>query len=220
MTTVFFIRHGVTQWNKSLKYQGQTDIDLSEEGLAQAEKVAARLSKEPFSAIYSSDLRRASVTADIIGTYHSMPVNLVPGFREISFGKWEGLTYDEIKASWPNEIDNFFNLASQVKIPDGESFIDLKRRSEASLQQILHDHPDQCVAVVSHGGVIRTMLCAALNIDLDLIWSFRQENTAVSIVEYTENFNVIRLMNDAHHLYSGSAIDQAPRPTYNVNRRF
>jgi alpha-ribazole phosphatase len=220
MTTIFFIRHGVTLWNKSLRYQGQSDIELSEEGLMQADKVAQRLAVEPFSAVYSSDLRRAVDTAQKIAAFHSLPVIELPGFREISFGRWEGLTYDQIKSQWPNDIDMFFNLAGQVQIPGGESFHDLHRRSEEALQQILRDHPDQCVAVVSHGGVIRTMLCAALKIDLNLIWSFRQDNTAVSIVEYTEDYNVIRLVNDAHHLYPASPIDPAPRPTYNVNRRF
>ena len=78
MITIFFIRHGQTLWNKELKYQGHSDIELSEEGLRQAEQVAARLRHEPFSAIYSSDLSRAVVTAKKVASYHSLPITVMP----------------------------------------------------------------------------------------------------------------------------------------------
>ena len=134
MTTIFFIRHGQTLWNKELKYQGHSDIALSAEGLQQAERVARRLRREPFTAIYSSDLSRALVTAEKVAEHHSLPVVTMPEFREVGFGEWEGLKYDQIYAGWSAEIDKFFRFPSQVEIPGGESFHDVQDRTNRGLE--------------------------------------------------------------------------------------
>ena len=220
MTTIFFIRHGQTEWNKTLRYQGHSDIELTAEGLHQAELVANRLAKEPFSAIYSSDLVRARVTADTIAKKHGLPVTVTPDFREVMFGAWEGLRYNQIYDGWPTAMDDFFQKPGQVKIPDGETFHAVKQRTDKALAEIRSKHDGQCVAVVTHGGAIRTMLCSALGISLDLLWCFRQDNTAVNIVEYEEKYNILRLINDANHLYDFSSLDPARLPSYNINKRF
>lgn len=220
MTTVFFIRHGQTEWNKALRYQGHSDIALTDEGLRQAELVAARLAHEPFSAIYSSDLSRARITAEMVAQKHGLSVETMPDFREVKFGKWEGLYYNQIHDGWPAEMDKFFLQPGQVMIPDGETFHEVKTRTDRALAKIKARHDGQCVAVVTHGGAIRTMLCSALGISLDLLWCFRQDNTAVNIVEYESKYNILRLVNDANHLYDFSSLDPARLPTYNINRRF
>ena len=220
MTTVFFIRHGQTEWNKALRYQGHSDIALTEEGLKQAELVAGRLAHEPFSAIYSSDLSRARITAERIAEKHGLPVTITPDFREVGFGDWEGLRYNQINDGWPDDMDKFFRQPGQVSIPGGETFHAVQERTNKALDKIRARHDGQCVAVVTHGGAIRTMLCSALGISLDLLWSFRQDNTAVNIVEYEAKYNILRLVNDANHLYDFSSLDPARLPAYNINRRF
>ena len=140
MTTIFFIRHGQTLWNKELKYQGHSDIALSAEGLQQAERVARRLRREPFAAIYSSDLSRAVVTAEKVAEHHSLPVVTMPEFREVGFGEWEGLKYDQIYAGWSAEIDKFFRYPSQVNIPGGETFHAVKDRTDRGLKQLRERH--------------------------------------------------------------------------------
>ena len=220
MTTIFFIRHGQTEWNKALRYQGHSDIALTAEGIQQAKWVARRLEKEPFAAIYSSDLSRARITAETIAEKHGLPVVTTPDFREVMFGKWEGLHYNEIYGGWPEEIDNFFRYPGKVQIPDGESFHSVKQRTDRALAEICSKHDRECVAIVTHGGAIRTMLCSALGISLDLLWCFRQDNTAVNIVEYEERYNILRLVNDANHLYDFASIDPTRLPSYNINKRF
>jgi len=220
MTTIFFIRHGQTSWNKELKYQGHSDIELSEEGREQAEQVALRLRKEPFSAIYSSDLTRALVTAEKVAAPHSLPVVVMPEFREVGFGEWEGLKYDQIYAGWSAEIENFFRFPSRVRIPGGESFHDVQKRTNEGLEILRRRHVGQCIAIVTHGGAIRTMLCSALNIHLDSLWSFRQDNTAVNIVEYEERHTILRLVNDVNHLYDWESLDPERLPAYNINKIF
>jgi alpha-ribazole phosphatase len=220
MTTIFFIRHGQTRWNKEFKYQGHSDTELSAEGLEQAERVALRLKREPFAAIYSSDLSRAIVTAEKVAGYHSLPVVPMPDFREVGFGEWEGLKYDQIYASWSAEIELFFRSPSKVEIPGGESFGAVKQRTDRALDLLRKRHDGECIAVVTHGGAIRTILCSALGIDLDALWSFRQDNTAVNIVEYEDRHNIIRLVNDVNHIYDWESLDPVRLPAYNINKRF
>ena len=220
MTTIFFIRHGQTLWNKELKYQGHSDIALSAEGLQQAERVARRLRREPFTAIYSSDLSRAFITAEKVAEHHSLPVVAMPEFREVGFGEWEGLKYDQIYAGWSAEIDKFFRYPSQVEIPGGETFHAVKERTDRGLKQLCERHDGECIAVVTHGGAIRTILCSALGIPLDALWSFRQDNTAVNIVEYEERHNIIRLVNDVNHIYDWESLDPERLPAYNINKKF
>ena len=220
MTTIFFIRHGQTLWNKNLKYQGHSDIELSAEGMRQAEQVAFRLRREPFTAVYSSDLKRAFFTAEKVAAQHSLTVEAMPEFREVGFGEWEGLKYEQIYAGWSAEIEKFFRAPSQVAIPGGENFLDVQKRTDRAIRLLRQRHEGECIAVVTHGGAIRTILCSALGIHLDNLWSFRQDNTAVNIVEYEERQNMLRLVNDVNHLYDYDSLDPKCLPAYNINKKF
>lgn len=194
------IRHGETIWNKELKYQGHTDIELSEEGLKQAEAVAARFLDEKIEAVYSSDLSRAFITAKAIADKHHLPVCKVPSLREIKFGDWEGLTYRAINDRWPEEMSRLYTHASEVVVPGGESFSQLKERASDAIDQLVQKHSDETFVVVAHGGTIRAILCAILGVPLDNVWNFRQDNTAVNIIEYYEGRAIVGLINDSHHL--------------------
>ncbi|MGL5515099.1 MAG: histidine phosphatase family protein, partial [Sporomusa sp.] len=96
MTKLIIVRHGQTLWNLEKKYQGHSDIALSDEGLVQAAAVAERLAAEKIDTVYASDLSRAFKTAEGIAAKHELTVNIVPELREIKFGDWEGLCYEQI----------------------------------------------------------------------------------------------------------------------------
>lgn len=200
MTKVILVRHGQTTWNLELKYQGHTDIALTDLGLAQAEQAAERLTQEKVAAIYASDLTRAYRTAEIIATRHNLPVVAMSELREIKFGEWEGLTYDAISEHWPNRMKKLFTHPDEVEIPGGETFRELKERAEKAIAALVARHPDETIIVVSHGGTIRTILCAALNIHLNYVWNIRQDNTAVNIIDYYKERTIVSLVNDTHHL--------------------
>lgn len=200
MTKIIFIRHGETYWNLELKYQGHTDIELTPKGIEQAKKVAARLAGEKIDAVYASDLRRAFKTAEYIADVHQLPVIAVPKLREINFGDWEGLMYDSICDQWPDVMDKFYTLTDEVQIPGGETFRELKQRAEEAVAEIVKNHPDQTVVVVTHGGTIRTIICAALNIHLNYLWNIRQDNTAVNIINYFGDRTIVDLINSTYHL--------------------
>lgn len=200
MTRVFLIRHGQSVWNKEMKYQGHSDIALTEEGIRQAHCVANRLSGENIAAVYASDLSRAFITGETIAARHGLRVTALPALREISFGEWEGLTYTGINEKWPDHMRSLYTNADDVVIPGGETFRELKMRSCAAIEELVRQHKDETIAVVSHGGTIRTLLCAALNIHLNYVWNIRQDNTAVNILDYYEDRIMVSLINDAHHL--------------------
>ena len=95
---------------------------------------------------------------------------------------------------------SLYTNADDVVIPGGETFRELKMRSCAAIEELVRQHKDETIAVVSHGGTIRTLLCAALNIHLNYVWNIRQDNTAVNILDYYEDRIMVSLINDAHHL--------------------
>lgn len=200
MTKVIFIRHGQTSWNKEKKYQGHSDICLNEAGLRQAELVGKRLAGEKINAIYSSDLLRACQTAECVAKHHALPIIRKPELREINFGVWEGLTYQQIMKTWPAILTTMYSQPAATCPPQGESFDRVRQRVSGALQQCIGKHPNETIVIVSHGGTMRVILCAALKIDLDKIWFIRQDSTAINIIEYLGKKVLVTLINDTCHL--------------------
>jgi len=200
MTKVILVRHGITAWNDERRYQGQVDIPLSEAGVRQAQQVALRLAKERVGVIYASDLGRAAHTAQIIAEQHQLPVTLLPSLREINFGQWEGKTFAELRQCYAKEVQDFFCMPADIVIPEGESFRQVKERASAAILDVVSKHAGETIIAVSHGGTIRAILCAVLDLDLNKLWSIKQENTAVSILEFYDQKAFIALLNDTHHL--------------------
>ena len=106
---LYLLRHAETEWNIAMKFQGQTDIPLIEDGRRQAAALGRRMSSLKLEALYSSDLVRASETAQIVASYHNKQVETVPELKELNFGEWEGLTHSEIKKKYPEELELWWN---------------------------------------------------------------------------------------------------------------
>lgn len=200
MTKVILVRHGQTLWNLEMKYQGHCDVALTKKGEEQAKRVAQRLADENIAAVYASDLSRALKTAECIAKKHNLSVVAIPGFREINFGEWEGLTYESINNQWSDTMATLFTHPDETQIPGGETFRAVKERATLALGKLVAEHPDQTIVVVSHGGTIRTLLCSVLNIHLNHLWNIKQDNTAVNMLEYYDEQVMVSLVNDVHHL--------------------
>lgn len=213
MITFYFVRHGQTLWNSSGRYQGATDVPLSEIGKEQAEKAAAWFRDVHLDAVYSSDLSRAKDTAETIARTKGLSVSLHPGLREISFGDWEGLTYDEIEARWSGGIEAMYNHPATVRISGGESFGDVEKRTMAAMKDIIAEvgmgdngrgdeweENGKTVLIVSHGGALRTIFCGLLGITVDKAWDFCQANANISCIKYYGNRNLLFLLNSTDHL--------------------
>jgi broad specificity phosphatase PhoE len=199
-TQMVLIRHGETDWNRDRRIQGQTDIELSERGREQARLLALRLEREPIQAIYSSDLLRASRTAEPIAAALELPVHTSPLLREVSFGAWEGLTASEVEAGWPVEYAAWREDSVRHRAPDGERIEELQLRAMRCATEILTAHPGQTVAVVAHGGSVKAILCGVMGFSLSLWRRLRLDNTSISRILFAPLGPTLVTYNDVCHL--------------------
>ncbi|ALX49277.1 histidine phosphatase family protein [Lentibacillus amyloliquefaciens] len=195
MTTIGFVRHGVTQWNKEGRAQGSSDIPLDEEGLSQARLLAYRLEASEWDVVYSSDLLRAKQTAEILNAKLGTQLNLDSRLRERGGGLTEGTTEEERIQRWgPNwrELDMQFESHDSI-ISRGNAFID----------EISEKHVNQNVLIVSHGAFIKTLLkalCPGSNMDESL------KNTSLtSLIKCGRSWNC-ELYNRTEHLLEGDSL--------------
>jgi len=200
MAKMYLIRHGQTEWNLLGRYQGWSDVSLSDIGRQQAEYLATNFPAEKLAAVYSSDLNRAAETARAVAEKLGCPLQLEKAFRELDFGKWEGLTYNEIAKDWPEEVNNLFVNPEKLQTPEGESFQDVEKRAIKRIKELCEKHKDESFAVVAHGAINRTILCSMMHIPLHYLWSIRQDNTAVSVVSIQDGYYSFDLLNSTAHL--------------------
>jgi len=149
--------------------------------------------------VYSSDLKRAYRTAEII--FKDNSIEKMADFREINFGIFEGLKYDEIMERYTHVYESWIDRPLEVRIPEGENFPDMAKRVRESLCFILSENRGRTIAVVTHGGPIRVILCDTLGFDLNKLWEIKQDNGAVNIIDYSQDSQpeVVK-MNDVSHL--------------------
>lgn len=198
---VYLVRHGETTWNSLLKFQGQTDIPLSERGRRQAELLAQRLADEEFQTCYASDLSRAFETAEILVKPHGLAVHPIPALRELNFGAWEGLTIPEIKTIYSEEIKQWWESPLTTRIPRGETLAEMVGRSTLAIKKIINSNSEGNVLVVSHGGAIRSIVGTVLGMDLNQYWRLRLDNASLNIVDFpTWEKGILMLFNDHSHL--------------------
>lgn len=200
MTRIYLVRHARTGWNQHGQYQGHSDVALSEEGRRQARLLAKRLAGKDLHFFYASDLSRALETAQIVAAAYGQPVIPLMELREVNFGLWEGLTFQEINEKYAGLATQWRLNPGQVGIPQGEGFAEVKERACRVIMDLVARHPDKNILVVSHGGTIRAILCGLFGLSLDRLWCLAQDNTAVNIVDFYEGRPVLTLFNDTHHL--------------------
>ena len=198
---VYLVRHGETAWNSLLRFQGQTDIPLSDEGRRQAGRLALRLAREKFCACYASDLARAFETAEILARPHGLPVQKIPALRELNFGVWEGLTGPEIEKLYAAEIRQWWSSPLTTRIPGGETLAEVVERATRAVKGIVESHGEGKILVVSHGGAIRSIVGSVLGMDLNQYWRLRLDNASLNILDFpTWEKGILLLFNDNSHL--------------------
>lgn len=185
------VRHGETEWNSGGRFQGQSDVDLSERGLEQAKAVAKRLSETMrIDAIYSSDLKRAHLTALEIAKATGLDVRTSRDLRETDVGQCAGLSYEEIKERFPDYIEARKRDFGRTRFPGGECMADVEERMVRVVREIVQAHPGQNVVVVSHGAALRILVGAMLGMTYDATRAFILENGSVTVLEFPEGADV------------------------------
>jgi broad specificity phosphatase PhoE len=164
VTTILLARHGESDWNAARRWQGHADRPLTEVGIAQAEALAERLGEVDLDAVYASDLRRASETAEVVARRKGLIVTIVPELREVDVGSWSGLTRREAEERFPDGFRRW--LAGRRGWEGGETYEEMAERIGKAVRAIAGQHPRGRVLLVSHGGPIRAVHALALGLDV------------------------------------------------------
>ena len=206
MLTLILVRHGETDWRKSKKhtFRGQLDIPLNPTGITQAQSVGEILKKEKIDLVFSSPLIRAHDTAVEIAKLQNLDVIDHLGFTDLDFGDWQGINYQEISASFPKLYQKWRTVPHTIEFPNGESLKVVRTRIENALTELAtkydNENSNKSMVIVSHGAVLRVMMCYINNVGLANTWRYSIANCAYTKVELRfGKFNVI-IENEIGHL--------------------
>ena len=193
---VYLIRHGQINGYEKFPVYGHTNVDLTETGVLQMQRLADRFRLVDIKAIYSSDLNRSAVGARLIAIHHDVPVYSLPELREMYFGDWEGLTLSEIRSRFPEELKMREADLVHYQCPGkGESIARFSKRILDCFKRILAENNGSDIMVVAHGGVNRAILCSALDLDLSRIFNIHQDYGCLNIIDYFPDSTLVRLVN-------------------------
>jgi alpha-ribazole phosphatase len=186
LTILLIARHGQSDWNATRRWQGHADRPLTAKGREQAHALAARLAHIDLDAVYSSDLRRARDTAAVVAESQGLDFRELAELREVDVGSWAGLTRAEAEERFPEGFARW--KSGYPGWDDGESYEAMADRIIAAVKQIALEHEDERVLIVSHGGPIRAIHAAALELDVHAYRRLRpvEPNARLSAVCYVE----------------------------------
>jgi len=195
---LFLLRHGQTDWNRDRRWQGWTDVPLNETGRRQADLLAARLRDEPLRAIYASDLSRASETARRVAEGHGVEPILDRAWREIGLGELEGVPSAKARHKGDAIAATFREGALA---PGAESFDELHGRLAAAYDRLVAAHPGESIAVVGHGGALRTLIAHVIGLPGGNVQHISlRGNASVSILDFRNGRPQLVLLNCVAHL--------------------
>ncbi|MBC2581712.1 histidine phosphatase family protein [Clostridium sp. DJ247] len=200
-TKVFLVRHGETEWNRLGKFQGCKDINLSEEGVVQAQYLSKKFN-DNFDYIYTSPLKRAMQTAEVIAANKEIRPIIVNELREINFGEWEGLTIKEISNNFPEEFNDWRNDKVEAPMCGGDlSLKNASRRAKNAITEIVARHKEKKILIVAHGGIIKAGLIGLFEWDMTMYHKINLGNTAICEIDFDLDLNpTIVKINDTSHL--------------------
>lgn len=201
-------RHGSTPNNMEARYTGQSDVELSASGAYEAKLLGARLSIETLDAIVSSDLRRTRATAQAIAQYHELPVWEDADLREFALGAWEEVSYAEVKARDPVQLENWRSDPENNAPPGGETGAEVRARIIRALERWQEVYPKGTVLWVTHGGTIGVLLCYLLDMDLSRRNQFHTSNASITELKLGGHFAILKYFNDTAHLRDVNPLPQ------------
>lgn len=186
---VYLLRHGKPDYpNNGMIYYGATDYPLSEEGKLQAERVHRDLEKIHFDAVFSSPMTRCRQTAEIVFPHMAEQVEYVDDFREISFGSWEGKTFDEVRDEWDSVYAVPGRDFAHSAPPGGETLCEVQNRAVSALESILSRRKSGSIAITAHNGVMYSIISRYFRIPLENCFSFNADYCGIHIFSVSEGF--------------------------------
>jgi 2,3-bisphosphoglycerate-dependent phosphoglycerate mutase len=209
MTELILLRHGETDWNRELRFQGHVDVALNAIGQEQARRLARRLARETAHRLYASDLLRARQTAHPVALQLGLASVSDPALREQSFGRVDGMRVDEIKAQHPQAWEGWLKFQEDFSMPEGESTRQFHARVMDAVHRLVTAHPGQTLVIVTHGGVLDMIYRTARSLGLSGPRQSEIPNAGLNRVRVHEGGIDILAWADVKHLE-----DLPPQPVY------
>jgi len=194
-TRVWLVRHGEPEVSVRGRCYGSLDIGLSLEGGHQIGAVAEMLSHEPFAAMYTSPRLRCKQSAEVLAAVRGCPVDIMEALSEINFGEFEGYTYEDIEARFPDLYREWMEHPTEIHFPGGESFNTMWTRVTEAASELRVRHSGESIALVTHGGVIRILIAETLAVPRNNIFRIAQRYAAVNLISYFDRSSVVELVN-------------------------
>ena len=192
---LYLIRHGEVEGAEDGKLFGQTDVELSERGLEQSRRLADRLAAMRLTAVYSSDLRRSYLAAEMIAGRHGLEVQQDPAWREINMGLWERRSIADLHSEAPEQVQQLFSDPSSFTYPGGESFTAFAARIQAALDHLVAGYEKGEIALVAHAGVCRAIIGSVLQMPMRTWLRLAQEYGCLNAIDWYELNPVLRILN-------------------------
>jgi broad specificity phosphatase PhoE len=199
MITIILARHGETEWNAEEIFRGRIDIELNETGIREAELLAKYLSDMTIAAIYSSPLKRALQTAEMIARHHDVKVEVAPQLIDLDYGEWQGLSHETVRDRYGQLYHEWLNNPQLVKMPAGESLDDVRRRTISLVEDIMAK-VEGAIVLVSHRVIHKVLICALLALDISHFWNIRIDTAGISVFAYEDDRFVLTRHNDTSFL--------------------
>ena len=196
MVKLILVRHALTVDNQKSRLSGHIDSSISEEGKEQIDKITNYLKDFDIDKIYTTTSSRTKDTVKKLSVLKSIEIIEKESLKEISFGDFEGLTFDEIKDKYPKEFQDMIEKGYEYKYPNGESLIDSYNRVCIELDNIISNNDDRTILICSHGGTIRNIITYLISNSYKYHWNFKIDNGSVTILEVQDGFTVITAMNN------------------------
>ena len=196
MVKLILVRHALTVDNQKSRLSGHIDSSISEEGREQIDKITNYLKDFDIDKIYTTTSSRTKDTVKKLSELKSIEIIEKESLKEISFGDFEGLTFDEIKDKYPKEFQDMIEKGYEYKYPNGEGLIDSYNRVCIELDNIISNNDDRTILICSHGGTIRNIITYLISNSYKYHWNFKIDNGSVTILEVQDGFTVITAMNN------------------------
>ena len=196
MVKLILVRHALTVDNQKSRLSGHIDSYISEEGKEQIDKITNYLKDFDIDKIYTTTSSRTKDTVKKLSELKSIEIIEKESLKEISFGGFEGLTFDEIKDKYPKEFQDMIEKGYEYKYPNGESLIDSYNRVCIELDNIISNNDNRTILICSHGGTIRNIITYLISNSYKYHWNFKIDNGSVTILEVQDGFTDITAMNN------------------------
>lgn len=196
MVKLILVRHALTTDNQENRLSGHIDSLVSEDGKNQIEKLTNYLKDFNIDKIYTTTSSRTKDTIKRLAQLKEIQIIEKDSLKEISFGDFEGITFEDIKNNYPKEFQSMIEKGYEYRYPNGESLIDSYNRVSQEMKKIISSNENKTILICSHGGTIRNIISYLISDSYKYHWNFKIDNASVTILEVENDFAVISTMNN------------------------